>query len=102
MKAKLSLKLLLGAAALSASLAVSAFDVEGKYNQACKACHLAGVAGAPKSFDPAAWKPRLELGMDALVSSVKNGKGAMPPRGLCMDCTDEQYKALIQYMSKAK
>lgn len=95
-------KLLLCAAAMSLSLSATAFDVEGKYKQACQACHLAGVAGAPKSFDPEAWAPRLELGMDTLVSSVKNGKGAMPPKGLCMDCTDEQYKALIQYMSKAK
>jgi len=40
--------------------------------------------------------------MDALVASVNNGKGAMPPKGLCMDCTADQFKALIQYMSKAK
>ena len=57
------------------------------------------VAGAPKAFDAAAWEPRLATGMDALIQSVTNGKNAMPPRGLCMDCTPEQYKALIEYMS---
>jgi cytochrome c5 len=79
-----------------------AFDVEAKYTQACGACHGMGVAGAPKAFDKAAWESRLATGMDALVASVKNGKGAMPPRGLCMDCTDDQYKALITYMSTPK
>jgi cytochrome c5 len=61
-----------------------------------------GVAGAPKAFDAAAWAPRLATGMDALVASVTNGKNAMPPRGLCMDCTADQYKLLINYMSTPK
>lgn len=79
-----------------------AFDVEEKYKAACSVCHVAGVAGAPLAFDKAAWEPRLAKGMDALVSSVTNGLNAMPPRGLCMDCTAEQYKALITYMSTPK
>ena len=84
------------------SASVNAFDVTAKYNQSCMACHAAGVAGAPKSFDAASWAPRLKAGMDTLVASVKNGKGAMPPKGLCMDCSDDQFKQLITYMSKAK
>jgi len=90
------------AAALLLSVTAQAFDVEAKYNQACAACHAVGVAGAPKSFDMAAWKPRLATGMNTLVASVSQGKGAMPPKGLCMDCSAEQFKALIEYMSKAK
>lgn len=90
------------ASALMISASVNAFDVTAKYNQSCMACHAAGVAGAPKSFDAAAWAPRLKTGMDTLVASVKNGKGAMPPKGLCMDCSDDQFKQLINYMSKAK
>jgi len=90
------------ASALMISASVNAFDVAAKYNQSCMACHAAGVAGAPKSFDAAAWAPRLKTGMDALVASVTNGKGAMPPKGLCMDCSADQFKQLINYMSKAK
>lgn len=90
------------AAALLFTVSAQGFDVEAKYTQSCMACHAVGVAGAPKSFDEAAWAPRLAIGMDALVTSVTNGKGAMPPKGLCMDCSAEQYKALINYMSKAK
>jgi len=40
--------------------------------------------------------------MDTLVNHVTNGFNAMPPRGLCMDCTAEQYKALITFMSTPK
>jgi cytochrome c5 len=34
-----------------------------------------------------------------LLQHVKNGIRAMPPKGMCMDCTDADYKALIKYMS---
>lgn len=96
-------KLAVMAAAVAAMSAnVNAFDADAKYKQACAACHAMAVAGAPKAFDKAAWEPRLALGMDALVASVTNGKGAMPPRGLCMDCTPDQYKQLINYMAAPK
>lgn len=87
-------------AAMSAN--ANAFDVDAKYKQTCAACHAMGVAGAPKAFDKAAWEPRKAKGMDTLVSSVTNGLNAMPPRGLCMDCTADQYKQLINYMSTPK
>ena len=80
----------------------NAFDVAAKYQQSCAICHAVGVANAPKAFDKAAWEPRLALGMDTLVASVTKGKGAMPPKGLCNDCTADQYKALIQHMSTSK
>ena len=78
----------------------AARDTVELYNRTCMACHASGAAGAPKTHDAAAWAPRLAKGMDVLVGSVKNGLNAMPPRGLCMDCTDAEYKALIEYMSK--
>ena len=90
------------AALLTVCISASAFDVKTKYSTSCMACHASGVAGAPISHSEAAWAPRLANGMDAMVASVKNGKGAMPPKGLCMDCSDDQYKALIEFMSKAK
>ena len=39
-------------------------------------------------------------GMEALVASVSNGMNAMPPKGMCFDCSDEDYMALIEYMAK--
>ena len=48
--------------------------------EVCGACHVPGVANAPKIGDKAAWAPRLKLGLDGLLQSVVKGKGAMPPR----------------------
>ena len=84
------------------SFNANAFDVDTKYTQTCSICHSMGIAGAPKAFDKAAWESRLATGMDALVASVTNGKGAMPPKGLCNDCTTDQYKALITHMATSK
>ncbi|MBL4794249.1 MAG: cytochrome c5 family protein [Pseudomonadales bacterium] len=75
-------------------------EIQGKYQATCFACHGTGAAGAPMTGNKEQWATRLELGMDVLVASVKNGKGAMPPTGLCGDCTDDQYKALITFMTK--
>ena len=76
------------------------FDVAGKYAASCAICHNSGISGAPKKGDSKAWGQRLAKGKDALLASVKNGIGAMPAGGLCTDCSDEQYKALIQFISK--
>lgn len=83
-----------------AGVASAEFDVEAKYNQSCTFCHGTGAAGAPKKGDQAAWAPRLQKGMDVLVQNSKNGFKGMPPMGMCNDCTDDQFKALIEYMSK--
>ncbi len=53
---------------------------EEVYKAQCTACHGAGVAGAPKTGDAAAWAPRLKAGFDALLHSAVKGKGAMPPQ----------------------
>ena len=95
-------KAILLALTLSTAFAAHGFDAATKYSQTCAMCHASGVAGAPKAFNQADWAPRLKLGLPALVNSVTNGKNAMPPRGLCNDCTAEQYTDLIQYMAKAK
>jgi cytochrome c5 len=70
-----------------------------KYDKSCKVCHDAGVAGAPKTGDAAAWEPRMAKGMEVLLVSVNNGLNAMPPKGMCFDCTDADYTALIEYMA---
>ena len=83
---------------LSAATAFAQPDM-AKYDKSCKVCHDAGVAGAPKTGDAEAWAPRMAKGMDALLASVHAGLNAMPPKGMCFDCTDADYTALIQYMS---
>lgn len=68
------------------------------YQAKCFACHGAGVAGAPKVGDVAAWVPRIAQGMDTLVANAVNGLNAMPPKGLCMECSDADLKAVVEYM----
>jgi len=72
---------------------------EETYNTYCHVCHATGVANAPKLDDAAAWAPRIAQGMDVLLQSAINGKNAMPPRGTCMSCSDDDLKAAIEYMT---
>jgi cytochrome c5 len=68
------------------------------YNGACVACHAAGVAGAPKLGDKAAWEPRVALGIDGLVTSVLNGKNAMPPKGGNPSLSEQDIRNAVKYM----
>jgi cytochrome c5 len=86
------------AGAAGASAGASGEDI---YSKACAACHGSGVAGAPKLGDKAAWQPRIDKGIDALLSTAINGKGAMPPKGACMDCSEDELKSAIEYMISA-
>ena len=72
---------------------------EEVYKATCMACHANGVANAPKPSDKAAWEPRVATGLDALMHSALNGKGAMPARGGNPATTDEEIKAVILYMT---
>ena len=58
----------------------------------------AGVAGAPKAGDKAAWAPRLKTGIEALYTSSLKGKNAMPPKGGNMSLADADVKAAVDYM----
>jgi cytochrome c5 len=68
------------------------------YKTLCTACHVAGVAGAPKTGDKAAWAPRLAAGVDALTQTVMKGKGAMPPKGGAASASDAEIRAAVEYM----
>ena len=71
---------------------------EQVYQTACTVCHGAGLAGAPKFGDKEAWAPRVAKGMEALLTNVLQGLGAMPPKGGRMDLADYDIKAAAAYM----
>ena len=73
-------------------------DGQSTYTQSCAACHATGVAESPKLGDKAAWAPRIGKGVDSLVSTVITGKGAMPPKGACMGCSEADLKSAVEYM----
>ncbi|PUA98505.1 cytochrome c5 [Acidovorax sp. 107] len=88
------------APAAPAPAAASAGAGEALYKQACQVCHAAGVAGAPKFGDKAAWATRLSVGIDALYASAAKGKGAMPPRG-GTQASDADLRAAVEFMAAA-
>ena len=73
-------------------------DGQKIYQASCQACHATGAAGAPKLGDKDAWAPRITKGNDALLSSVRNGLNAMPPKGACMRCSEDELRAAMEYM----
>ena len=85
-------------AAPGAAAAAAPRSGDQVYTSACMACHASGVAGAPKVGDQAAWSARAAKGVDGLLSSAINGLNAMPPKGTCAACSDEELKAAIEYM----
>jgi cytochrome c5 len=94
-------------AAAAAVAVTAAADLTGEqaYNQACVACHGAGVAGAPKFGDKAAWAPRIAQGMDTLHAHALQGyqgkAGYMPPKGGRTDLSDQSIVNGVDYIIAA-
>ncbi|MDP2325805.1 MAG: c-type cytochrome [Gammaproteobacteria bacterium] len=76
---------------------------EQVYNAACFACHGAGVGGAPKLGDAAAWQPRVAKGRATLnkhsLEGFQGDAGYMPPKGGRVDLSDEEIIAAVGFMS---
>lgn len=81
-----------------ASVKPSIMTGEDVYNKYCVVCHSVGVAGAPKLQDKATWSSRQSKGIDGLLKTAIKGVNAMPPKGTCMTCSDDELKAAITYM----
>ncbi len=78
-----------------------AADIATTYNNSCAACHDSGALNAIKKGDSAKWQKLIEQkGMPTLIKSVKSGMIQMPAGGLCDTCSDDDYRKLIEYMSK--
>ena len=73
---------------------------EEVFKAQCTTCHTAGLVGAPKLGDAAAWGPRIATGLEALVHSALAGKGAMTPQG-GGDFEDTEIARAVVYMANA-
>ncbi len=76
-------------------------DLKSLYVQSCFSCHGTGAGGAPRT-GTAEWDSRMAKGMDTLLDNTINGFNGMPPLGLCMDCGEEEFEALIRFMAGEK
>lgn len=74
------------------------FDAQASYMATCFACHNSGAGGAPNPNNADDWTARMEQGMDAMMNNVINGVNAMPAKGLCFNCTNEDLRAIVDYM----
>ncbi|TDL99439.1 MAG: cytochrome c5 family protein [Flavobacteriaceae bacterium] len=74
--------------------------LKAKYEASCISCHAVTAAQSPLVGDAAEWEKRIsEKTIEGLVANAKNGINAMPPMGLCMDCSDDDLKNLILFMA---
>jgi cytochrome c5 len=75
---------------------------EALFQQTCSACHGAGIAGAPKAGDKAAWGPRIKEGNATLYDHALHGfqgtAGVMPAKGGRTDAPDDLVKQAVDYM----
>ena len=67
------------------------------FAKVCSACHTAGINGAPKIGDHAAWGPRIAQGKETLVKNALAGKGNMPPKG-GTTWPDATIRMAVEYM----
>ena len=101
MKSRTILSILLALAApvaLAAPAKTAAVNGEKIYTATCLACHGAGLMGAPKTGDKAAWKPRLARGVDAMYESARKGIRMMPPSGGNPTLKEAELKAAVDFM----
>ncbi len=74
-------------------------SLKSLYIQSCYGCHSSGAAGAPRSGNTEQWALRLQKGLDTLLANTKNGINSMPAKGMCMNCSDDDFRALILFLS---
>ncbi|EGP46011.1 c-type cytochrome, partial [Achromobacter insuavis] len=72
---------------------------EQVFTAVCTACHTAGVAGAPKIGDNAAWAPFIKSGFDAMMNVALHGKGGMPAKGGNPTLSDFEVARAVVYMA---
>lgn len=85
---------------VAAAEPAKAGKVDGKkvYEGLCAACHATGAAGAPKTGDKAAWKPRVAQGADTLHQHAIKGIRAMPAKGGNPALSDAEVTAAVDHM----
>ena len=88
----------------AAAPVAAAVDLPGEqvYQQVCTACHGAGIAGAPKTGDKAAWAPRIAQGIDLLhkhsIEGYTGKSGVMPAKDGRIDLSDQSVMNAVDYL----
>jgi len=95
----------IGEVSIESSIIVASTDTSNQTERSgeqvygkCQSCHDSGIMDAPKFGSLDDWAPRIERGMEDLLKIAIAGKGGMPPKGTCMDCSDNELRSAIQYI----
>ena len=80
------------------AMAETARDAQTIFQNFCFSCHGTGWEDAPVVGDSFAWEDRTQQGMDVLLKNTLNGINSMPPKGGCNDCSEDELRALIEWM----
>jgi cytochrome c5 len=70
-----------------------------KYERTCLVCHCTRRGAPLAGFSPA-WAKRVKQGEQVLLDHARDGFNGMPPRGLCADCSDDELRSLIRFLSR--
>ena len=89
-----------GATPPAAAVTTSSRTGQAVYDRYCGSCHKSGLMGAPKKGDADDWAVRVSQGDAVLAKHAIEGFNAMPAKGTCMDCSDDEIVAAINYMIK--
>lgn len=73
---------------------------EKVYNTFCVACHGTGAAGAPIKGKASDWTARIAQGEETLIKHAIEGFNAMPAKGTCMDCSDDEIIATVKFLTQ--
>lgn len=73
--------------------------IKSLYIQSCYGCHSSGAGKAPRTGNESDWAPRWPQGIDILVEHTVKGYKNMPPKGMCMNCSEADLAALIRFMA---
>lgn len=68
------------------------------YTGFCATCHAAGLMNAPKMGTASDWGPRAAKGLETLYTHAISGFNAMPPKGMCAACSDDEIRAAVDHM----
>ena len=74
-------------------------QLAAKYERSCHTCHAVAGSAAPLAGFVPQWEKPKQQAMATLVTHVRDGYNAMPARGFCNDCSDDDYAKLIAFMS---
>lgn len=87
-----------GVATASSSTGGGGLSGQQIYDQYCFACHATGVGDAPLFGNLEQWQPRIDKGLEVLVTTSLEGLKLMPPMGSCMSCSEDEMRDAVQYI----